>query len=295
MNDGWSKFVNESNVKCASRGKAKCLALAYNERAEFAGLSAISENSLLTDSQLDYLIPHFGKIVSGSYVPYTIASLYTELGEERIDTRLAAFKRNNRYHAKWFEQVIRVINRLTVSRKIYPYVAKNNSIAYECTGGNAVEQDPVIYDIQRCIDRAIIIAQSHANYPANFGYFVHATAVQYGWGPGIAISTNTKIKLLSNYRNIIKRTNIYATASPWISPPYAHEFNGNGFFHLGENLLFENIEINIDTDGYFDIPDISGESNDNFPKYPETTGVTFGYQLSGFSVGCSTFKFIAGS
>ena len=109
---GWSDYIDESNVACASRGKAKCLALAYNERAEFAGLSAMSESGLLTDSQLDYLIPHFGRIINGSFVAYTVASIYEELGEDRIYFQ---DKFNSKYSRLWFEQVIRVINKLNAS------------------------------------------------------------------------------------------------------------------------------------------------------------------------------------
>lgn len=122
---GWSDYTTEDNTALTSKFNfMQCLTLAYNERADFAGISQLAEVLHLSanpvnfcqsfDASLDALIPHFGKIVSGAYVAYTVTSIYTELAETRLDSRLSVYKLNPIYYRLWFEQVIKVINKLLV-------------------------------------------------------------------------------------------------------------------------------------------------------------------------------------
>ena len=282
---GWSDYVNESNVACASRGKAKCLALAYNERAEFAGLSAMSENGLLTDYQLDVIIPKFGRIINGSFVAYTLTSIYEELGEERIDTRLAAFRGNNRYSAEWLEQVIRVINKLLIS---YVQLGKEliqseSSVAWKYAESTEIIENP-----------DFSTGDMHFSHHT---YYIKDYGILYP-----SYSTKTICKLWHPvFRNSTKILNISAFVGWRFSDP--NIFNsGTSGFSQGFNLLFENIEVEIDTNGYFRIPPIPGESLDNFCEsepspWPENIfNTSVGYTINNFYMGgVGNFEFVEGS
>jgi hypothetical protein len=311
MGNGWSKYVNESNVACASAGAAECLVLAYNERALFTGKSTFTERPLISamnsgfcasfETALNTMIPYFGKIVLGAYVPYTVESIYAELEETRITVNSSRF---NRFPRLWFEQVIRVINKLIQLPivNISPTFTGNGQYA---NYGGPGDPGTDVFLIDAAIENSNTIDSINNTYLHPFGSPFHYTGIGHwdinGGVRADVFSTNfssaVAITGLIPIRNTTQFLDFYVNAVA------IGQFNaGNSGFVEGNQIWKSNIETVISGSGEFALPfPLDGESLSNFPKYPTTqpSGYsrygTCGYALLFAYSLKSNFEFIAGS
>ncbi len=309
---GWKAYVDESNVAGASAGRAECLVKAFNERAIFAGMppaSLITERPLISamnsnfcsmfDSALNSLIPYYGRIVSGEYVAYTTSSIYTEMTETRITTT-----RQNRFPRLWFEQVIRVINKLLMTND-YSFTPQENFLS-TWAGWSAAPGTSTGATIEQAVDNAISVAG--ANIATGIVWttpyqMLHITTLDTFTAPFRATAgSSNKILTLKT-----TRTDFFNTNKKISVVLYAGNLNGENYgfnggdagFTFGYNLIFDKIECVVGTDGTVTgLPPIPGESLTNFPKYPspDNDNRTYGYRggIQYFLI-TGVFEFIAGS
>lgn len=317
---GWSDYTTEDKTALTSTYNfMQCLTLAYNERAEFAGISQLAEvKHLVTkpvnfcqsfDGYLDSLIPHFGKIIDGAYVAYTVKSIYEELAETRLDSRLPAYKLNPIYYRLWFEQVIRVINKLIL---YFPVI----NISYNGTVNNPW-QNYSASSAQDAVDKCLAwyIDGLGPQTPQINSYnnsIKHYTAAGGPRNPeqldnyyADAISTNVSVQITvpDKFKNSTEIFSVFINATPPIIGGVAESnrtFNsGTSLLSQGNQCLFGDIEVEIDNNAKFDLPLIPGEDLDNFPKYPTPIDPYerfLGYEIIFTAITIDgNFKFIAGS
>lgn len=307
MGNGWSKYTTEDKTALTSTfNMFHCLELAINERAEFIGNSPLNITNRLDnkplafcqffESVLDTIIPKFGRIIDGAYIAYTKTSIYEELEETRLDSRLPAYKLNPLYCHLWFEQIIRVINKLNLFGIGTYQQGAYYGDEYAGSGSGTTLNSAVDSAISNSINTGGWIDGAsgnlrHLTYPIGSGSSWSATVLSTVFTACRWKYVPLHMKDLTLNVDVLVRIEKFSNG----------EFNaGNSGFIEGNQVLFENISVNtyLSEYGYvyFDVSDIPGENISNYPKYSSESGKICGYIDNGlFVIYRGNFKFIAGS
>lgn len=356
MNDGWSKYIDESNSSGVSAGSAKCLILAYNERAISVGISQLNfgfstDFCQQFDNAIDSLIPHFGFIHEGQYLAYNTTNIYDEIGEYRIDSRIdrntpewdntvsyyswitnivqynGKFYRSkkqsgmvvilnknpetetdywqqisgylgvNKFNAKWFNQIIKVLNKLSTYIDWNPVYATSGTIAYDPV--NSISYPT----LREAIDASILRAKSNIIASTNSSLLPTHTTNTGLASPGYrAWSTSTILNVALKAGDVQKYSTTQTVTILYGSVKYTNTPNqfpaysmGNSGLSVYGGVLFNAINVSINSSGWYNLPAIAGENSNNFPDNPSFHPGVIGYGLKFYVLYKSNFKFIAGS
>lgn len=317
---GWSLYTTETKTAGTPISHMwECLGRAYKERADFAGLYFSHEvtygtnlsktNHLWFDGIMDTLIPKFGRMVGGEFVQYTVTSIYVELGETRIDSRVN-YKGLPLPNHQWFEQNIRVINKLLFIK----FERKVHYLLEYMTGGyyHGVADDfntflSITDAVEAAIGRAAYVENSGEQSWSDYKTIFHWTGANKYYDPrifyfGTAVSSNYSYRIRpynGAWANTTHTLSIYTI----VYPPNGG-FDGGGLWVEGENCILSNISVAFDALGWGQLPPIPGEGSNNFPKYPGNEhGTEYGYVFDRYfyliehpgGIESGNFKFIAGS
>jgi hypothetical protein len=314
---GWSNYIDVNNVACMSAGSAKCLVKAYNERTsawKIPDLSPITAHLWQGCQQFDYLL--FGsnnqsRLISQFLSPvrrnnlifqsYTIANLMDELGETLITI---SGSRLNKFPKDWFLQRVRMLNLLLhKSAPLTHYGLGDRGIRGTWAGWPHAAPD---YGYGTSI-AAAIASLDIVDYPSGSSYeYLHFSEqgrmYRIEWGEtrdyGCVGSSNRQLVAQCNNNSYINKT-IKCSVTMQIGDLYmanSSSFNsGSTGMVFGDNIVIDQADIAIPSDGIVDFPPMLGESNNNFGGAPANPGWS-GYRgVTRNIIMHPNYEFIAGS
>lgn len=167
---GWSNYTNTANTALTTAYKFMySLIAAYNERAIEASLSTLPQVEHLGtinknfcryfDDKLDLLIVKF--VNTSSNIPdelqlWTLESIYANLNETRLDSRADSYKLYPLFYRKWYEQIIHVLNALTLVRKNPVHVNAHSCFSFiledTFSSATAAMDNAYSYSLERAAD-----------------------------------------------------------------------------------------------------------------------------------------------